>query len=74
MAGTFYTPKSTFVLFPTIFTAMKNVQCQNMTCHHQEGSCLIEGLVFVTAVQYEFFIFPLYQKHVAGQPLVKTCK
>ena len=31
-----------FDFFHTVFTAMQNVQCQNMTCYHdQEGLCLI---------------------------------
>ena len=37
-----------------------NVQCQNMTCHHQEELWPIKGLVFVTTVvQHEFLIFSL---------------
>ena len=26
------------LLFHTVSSAMQNVQCQNMACHHQEGS------------------------------------
>ena len=32
-----YSLKYLWIVSHSVYTAMQNVQCQNMTCHHQEG-------------------------------------
>ena len=32
-----YSLKNLWIVSYSVYTAMQNVQCQNMTCHHQEG-------------------------------------